>query len=99
MSGVRVRATPQGFPVHLSISKEALRYGAAHVADEVIRQCREAALEGAVAIREHCEQAGVSQQTLAELSVPTAAELATAREAAEARRAFAPTLEKWGFTR
>ncbi|AEF42305.1 hypothetical protein AS9A_3867 [Hoyosella subflava DQS3-9A1] len=41
----------------------------------------------------------MSQQTLAELSVPTAAELAAARETAEARRAFEPTLEKWGFTR
>lgn len=89
MSGVTVRTSATGFPLAIDIEKTAMRLGAAHIAAEILLQCREASLRAAVQYRAQCAAAGVSGRTLDELGVP--------RD--DARCMTPPTLEGWGFTR
>lgn len=92
---VRVRASESGFPLEVSLSREALRLGGAYIAAEVVRQCQAAALKSGAQYRESCREAGVSSATLAALSVPSSDDVA-AREATEPG---ATALHRWGFSR
>lgn len=71
MSGVEVTTTPEGLPVRVEVTRAALRYGAAFVSEQVLRQCRAAALAGGLARRRELEALGVAPATLTELGVPT----------------------------
>jgi hypothetical protein len=80
---VTVRATNQGMPVEVRIERSELRYGAAALAEEILRLCRLATLEAGAKRRELLAKHGMSEDMLDQLGLPTRSAVAAAAERSE----------------
>jgi hypothetical protein len=74
-----VRATDQGLPVAIHVDRRELRYGAEALAAEILRLSHTAAIEARAKRRVELAEAGISEEILDRLGLPTraAADLAT----------------------
>ncbi|MFE3442574.1 hypothetical protein ACFXNW_06050 [Nocardia sp. NPDC059180] len=73
---ITVRTTEQGLPVGVSIERSELRGDPTALAAEVLRLCKQAASRAGLARRAQLEQAGMTEDMLALMGLPTAAEVA-----------------------
>ncbi|WP_280234049.1 hypothetical protein [Nocardia cyriacigeorgica] len=73
---IAVRTTEQGLPVGISIERAELRGDPDALAAEVLRLCTQAANRAGLARRAQLEQAGLTEDMLALMGLPTAAEVA-----------------------
>ncbi|NEW39050.1 hypothetical protein GV794_17235 [Nocardia cyriacigeorgica] len=73
---ITVRTTEQGLPVGISIERSELRGDPSALAAEVLRLCKQASSRAGLARRAQLEQAGVAEDMLALMGLPTAAEVA-----------------------
>ncbi|MBF6087103.1 hypothetical protein IU438_17360 [Nocardia cyriacigeorgica] len=80
---IAVRTTEQGLPVGISIERTELRGDPTALAAEVLRLCKQAASRAGLARRAQLEQAGVAEDMLALMGLPTAAEVAAQEMADE----------------
>jgi len=78
---VAVRATETGLPVEIRIDRGELRYGGEHLAQEILRLCREAGREAGARRRDDLAREGMPRDVLDRLGLPTRAEVATAEQA------------------
>jgi hypothetical protein len=77
---VTVRATNQGMPVEVKIERSELRYGAAALAEEILRLCKLATLEAGAKRRELLSKHGMPNDILDRLGLPTRESAATEAE-------------------
>ncbi|WP_067698350.1 hypothetical protein [Nocardia jejuensis] len=68
---VIVRATDQGLPVEISFERGEYRYGAQALAAEILRLTRRSALVAKSRRREQLAEAGMPQDLLDKLGLPT----------------------------
>lgn len=96
-----VEVSAEGLPLRVEIARAELRFGAAYIAEQVLRQCRAAALVAGLANRQQLEALGVDPATLSDIGLPTVADVARSEAphtalpmgAPPAERALAPS---WG---
>jgi hypothetical protein len=87
---IAVCATDQGLPVEIRVDRQELRYGAAALADEIMRLCRQATLEAGALRREELAEAGIATDVLDRLGLPTRDQVVT-QETHFEERETAPT--------
>ncbi|MDH6279316.1 hypothetical protein [Prescottella agglutinans] len=80
---VAVRTTETGLPVDIRIDRSELRYGGDHLAQEILRLCREACREAGARRRDELAREGVPRDVLDRLGLPTRDDVATAEQAAD----------------
>ena len=69
-----VRATDQGLPVEIQVDRRELRYGAEALAAEILRLSHTAAIEARAKRRVELAEAGIPEQILDRLGLPTRAD-------------------------
>lgn len=69
-----VRATDQGLPVEIHIDRRELRYGAEALAAEILRLSRTAAIQARAKRRVELAAAGIAEEILDRLGLPTHAD-------------------------
>ncbi|WP_068275067.1 hypothetical protein [Aldersonia kunmingensis] len=69
-----VRATDQGLPVVIHLDRRELRYGAEALAAEILRLSRTAAVKARAKRRVELAEAGISDEILDRLGLPTRAD-------------------------
>jgi len=69
---VTVRATDQGLPLQIAVERDELRRGARALADEILQVTRQAAIEARTRRRAELSRAGVPDDVLDRLGLPTA---------------------------
>ncbi|NUS45166.1 MAG: hypothetical protein HOQ24_15940 [Mycobacteriaceae bacterium] len=68
---ITVRATNQGMPVEVTISREELRYGAQPLADQILQLCRLATTEAGMRRRDLLSERGIPDEILNRLGLPS----------------------------
>jgi len=68
---VTVRATDHGLPLQIAVERDALRRGARALADEILQVTRHAAIEARARRRAELSRAGVPDDVLDRLGLPT----------------------------
>ncbi|RVW05191.1 hypothetical protein [Rhodococcus xishaensis] len=84
---VTVRATETGLPMEIHIDPRELRYGGEHLAQEILRLCREAGREAGARQRDELARQGMPHDVLDRLGLPTRGEIAAEQAAADSQEA------------